>query len=115
MTDSCIFCRIVAGELPAERLYEDEDVIAFRDIQPVAPIHILVIPRQHIGGPADLDEANAPLVGRMFVAASRIAAQEGFAEFGYRLVMNLGADGGQTVYHLHLHILAGRHMGWPPG
>ena len=115
MTESCIFCRIAAGELPAERLYEDEDMIAFRDIRPVAPIHILVIPRQHISGPADLNEANAPLVGRLCLAASKIAVQEGFAEFGYRLVMNQGTDGGQSVHHLHLHILGGQRMGWPPG
>jgi histidine triad (HIT) family protein len=115
MDNGCIFCRIAAGELPAERLYEDGTVLAFRDIRPVAPVHILVIPRQHIVGLADLDEATAPVMASLFLAARHIAAQEGLAEEGYRLVINQGVNGGQSVYHLHLHILGGRHMGWPPG
>jgi len=115
MDGQCIFCRIAAGELPAERLYEDDTVLAFRDINPAAPSHILLIPRQHIDGPAAVDEATAPILGHLVLAARRVAEQEGLAADGYRLVMNQGTNGGQSVHHLHLHVLGGRRMGWPPG
>lgn len=111
----CLFCRIVAGEIPAEPVYQDEDVLAFRDINPQAPLHVLVVPRRHIATLNDLAPADAELVGRMHLAAARIAAEHGIAEAGYRTVFNCNAQAGQTVFHLHLHVLGGRAMGWPPG
>lgn len=110
----CLFCRIVAGELPSRKVYEDEEVVAFRDIQPVAPTHILVVPRRHLDGLAAARPEDAPLLGRLLDAARRVAEQEGLAE-GYRVVVNQGAHGGQSVGHLHLHVLGGRSMQWPPG
>ncbi|MBN1967709.1 MAG: histidine triad nucleotide-binding protein [Anaerolineae bacterium] len=115
MSKSCIFCRIVARTAPAEIVFETETVLAFRDIRPVAPIHILVIPRQHLTGPADLDASSAGVMAEMFLAVKQIAAQEGFEADGYRMVLNRGTNGGQEVPHLHLHILAGRRLRWPPG
>jgi histidine triad (HIT) family protein len=116
LTDkSCIFCRIVAGEIPAKLVHEDEDTIAFRDINPQAPTHVLVIPRKHIASINDLTESDGGLIGRMHVAAKKIAHDEGVSELGYRLVTNTGAAAGQTVHHIHLHVLGGRSMGWPPG
>ena len=114
MTDpSCLFCRIVRGEIPAKLVASDDDSLAFRDINPQAPLHVLVIPREHV---ASLDEATDPaLVGRLALMAARIARDEGFAERGYRTVINTNADAGQTVFHVHLHLLAGRKLGWPPG
>jgi histidine triad (HIT) family protein len=111
----CVFCRIAAGELPADIVYRDDDVVAFRDLNPVSPHHLLVIPRRHIATLNDLDVADSAVAGQLLVTASRLADQFGFAERGYRLVMNCNADGGQTVFHIHLHLLAGRHHGWPPG
>ena len=113
MAESCLFCRIVAGEIPAARVAETDDCIAFRDINPQAPVHVLVIPREHV---ASLDSANDPAtIGRMALLAARIARDEGIAESGYRTVINTNADAGQTVFHVHLHLLGGRHLGWPPG
>jgi len=106
---------MVAGEIPPDKVYEDEDLLAFRDINPQAPLHILIIPKEHVPTLNDLDEAHQPLIGKMVQAAAGIAAREGVAESGYRTLMNCNADGGQTVFHIHLHLLAGRHMGWPPG
>ena len=111
---SCLFCDIAAGEIPATKVHADEDFIAFRDIDPKAPTHVLVIPRRHIPGLDALGDEDAGLVGRLLVAASRIAAAEDLAD-GYRFVINCGDDGGQTVHHLHLHILGGRPLRWPPG
>ena len=112
MTDSCLFCRIVRGEIPAKIVREDEHTVAFRDIDPKAPTHILVIPREHV---ASLDEATDPtLVGRLSLAAAEIARSEGITD-GYRTVVNTGAGAGQTVFHLHLHLLGGRKLTWPPG
>lgn len=111
--ESCLFCRIVRGEIPATIVRETEDFVAFRDINPQAPVHILVIPRRHV---ASLNAAtDASLVGRMSLLAVEIARQEGIAESGYRTVINTNDDGGQTVHHLHVHILGGRPMRWPPG
>lgn len=110
----CTFCRIVRGEIPSSIVYQDTHVIAFRDISPAAPTHILIVPRQHIENAAALDEQTAPLVSHMVMAAKTVAAAEK-ADKGFRLVFNNGADGGQTVNHLHLHLLAGRPMLWPPG
>jgi histidine triad (HIT) family protein len=112
MTDSCLFCRIVRGEIPAKIVREDEHTVAFRDIDPKAPTHILVIPKEHV---ASLDEATDPtLVGRLSLAAAEIARSEGLTD-GYRTVVNTGAGAGQTVFHLHLHLLGGRKLTWPPG
>lgn len=111
----CLFCRIVAGEIPSTRVHEDDAVIAFRDIAPRAPTHILLIPRRHIASAADLTEADGPLLGRLFAVAAEIARQEGVADAGYRLVTNIGRWGGQTVDHLHWHLMGGRAFEWPPG
>lgn len=111
---SCIFCRIAAGEIPAERCFESDDVVAFRDIDPQAPTHILVIPREHIVSLAAVTPDREGLVGRLHGVAARLAAEEGL-EAGWRTVCNVGEDGGQTVFHLHLHLLGGRPMRWPPG
>ena len=115
MTDNCLFCRIAAGEIPAQVVFEDDYTLAFRDIDPKAPTHVLVIPRRHIASVNDLDALDADLVGRLFLTAREIAAAEGIAEAGYRLVMNTGADAGQSVAHIHLHLLGGRDLAWPPG
>lgn len=111
----CIFCKIGAGEIPADKLYEDDHVVAFRDLNPQAPLHALVIPKAHIGTLNELDEANQAVMGRLFLAAKQVAAQQGLAEDGYRTVVNCNNHGGQTVYHIHLHLLGGRQMTWPPG
>jgi len=110
-----LFGKILRGELPADRVWEDERCIAFRDINPAAPTHILVIPRQHIATANEFAEADKALLGHLLWVASQIAEQQGVSQDGYRLVINCNADGGQTVYHLHIHLLAGRGMGWPPG
>ena len=111
----CLFCKIAAGELDTELVYEDEEVVAFNDLNPQAPIHVLVIPRKHIATLNDLESADAGLVGRLYLAAKTLARKKGVDDSGYRTLMNCNADGGQTVFHLHLHLLGGRRMGWPPG
>ena len=111
----CLFCRIVAGEIPAKIAYEDDDVIAFHDLNPQAPLHVLVIPRKHIATINDIQPDDAALIGKLMLAAKQVAADAGYADDGYRVVMNCGADAGQTVFHIHLHLLAGRHLSWPPG
>jgi histidine triad (HIT) family protein len=117
MAETCLFCKIVAGEIPAQIVYQDEHVTAFRDIHPQAPVHLLIIPNQHIPSVADLTEAQAPLLGAMTRAAASIAAREGIStsDQGYRLLINYGEDGGLVVYHLHMHLMGGRKLGWPPG
>ena len=112
---SCLFCRIVDGELPATRLHDDDLIIAIRDIEPEAPTHILLIPKAHIVSAADLGEADGPLLGRVFEVAADLARSEGVADAGFRLVTNVGDEGGQSVHHLHVHLLGGRPMQWPPG
>lgn len=112
-TDDCLFCRIVRREIPASIMWEDEHALAFRDVDPKSPIHVLVIPKRHV---ATLNEAtDAVLLGRLLLAARELAEGEGIAQTGYRTVINTGADAGQTVFHLHVHVLGGRHMKWPPG
>jgi histidine triad (HIT) family protein len=111
----CLFCKIIAGDIPADIVYESEHAIAFRDINPQAPTHVLIIPRQHIATVNALESGDAQLVGELFLAAKQIARQEGVAERGYRLTMNCNAAAGQTVFHLLLHLLGGRDLGWPPG
>ena len=110
----CLFCKILEGEIPAERVYEDDQVIAFRDINPQAPFHCLVIPRKHISTLNDIADEDREVVGHMIQAAAKIAKQEGFNQDGYRTVFNCNTHGGQTVYHIHLHLLGGKPMGWPP-
>ncbi len=115
MAADCLFCRIVAGELPSTQVYADELIIAIRDIAPRAPTHILLMPRTHIVSAADLTDLDATLVGRIFATAAELARQEGIAADGYRVTTNVGRYGGQTVDHLHFHLLGGRQMTWPPG
>ncbi len=111
----CLFCRMVAGEISADVVYEDDDVLAFRDINPQAPTHVLVVPKEHIGTINELNSSDAQIMGQLFLAAKKVAEQEGIAEVGYRTVMNCNEDAGQTVFHIHLHVLGGRRMTWPPG
>jgi histidine triad (HIT) family protein len=113
--NDCIFCRIAEGAIPATIVHSDAEIVAFRDIDPKAPTHVLVIPRRHIDSVNELDADDAALVGRLVLAAKAIARADGIAEPGYRLVLNTGPDGGQSVGHLHLHVLGGRGMTWPPG
>jgi len=114
MTD-CLFCKMVEGEIEPDTVYEDEYILAFRDINPQAPTHVLIIPKQHIATLNDLEEQHTELLGKMYLAAKKIARQEGLAEDGYRAVINCGKNGGQMVFHIHLHLLGGRAMQWPPG
>ena len=115
MRNDCIFCAIVDGSLPSTIIYSDDDVIAFRDVNPQAPVHVLVIPREHIASAAELTPAQDGLWAHLLHIAQKIAVDEGLDEQGYRLVTNIGTGGGQTVSHLHLHLLGGRFMAWPPG
>jgi histidine triad (HIT) family protein len=112
---SCLFCRLQRGEIPATIVFEDDALVAFRDINPRAPTHILLIPRRHVASTTDLAESDDALTGRLVRTAATLAAQQGLTERGYRLVLNSGPDAGQTVFHIHLHLLGGREMGWPPG
>lgn len=111
----CIFCKIVQQELPAKIVYQDDKVIAFDDLYPKAPIHKLIIPRKHIATLNDLEASDAPLTGHLFYVAQQLAKQDGIAEAGYRVVMNCNAAAGQAVFHIHLHLLGGRDLNWPPG
>jgi histidine triad (HIT) family protein len=111
----CLFCKIGAGEIPAQIIHETDETIAFRDINPQAPVHALIIPRRHIASINHLEEGDAGIVGKLFLAAREIAESEGFAEPGYRVTMNCNAAAGQTVFHIHLHLLGGREFTWPPG
>lgn len=115
MSEGCLFCRIAAGEIPAQMVYEGDEIVAFRDINPQAPTHILVIPRRHIASVNDMQPGDAELVGGLYLVARELAREEGIAEKGYRLVMNTGPGAGQTVHHIHLHLLGGRPLHWPPG
>ena len=115
MSDDCLFCKILAGDIPADIVYESDAAIGFRDINPQAPTHVLVIPRKHIATINDLQPGDEETVGSLFAAAREIAAQEGIADAGYRAVMNCNEGAGQTVFHIHLHVLGGRSLGWPPG
>lgn len=111
----CLFCKLAKSEINSDIVYEDDEVIAFRDIHPQAPCHILVIPRRHIATLNDANPEDATLMGKLTLTAQRVAKELGVAEDGYRLVMNCNGHGGQTVFHIHLHLLAGRSMHWPPG
>ncbi|AHE98894.1 histidine triad nucleotide-binding protein [Thioalkalivibrio paradoxus] len=111
----CVFCRIVAGDIPARVILETDTVLAFHDLNPQAPGHALVIPRRHIATLNDASDADRAILGDLLLAGAEVARILGFAESGYRTVMNCNRDGGQTVYHIHLHVLGGRHLSWPPG
>jgi len=111
----CIFCKIVKKEIPADIVYEDEKVLAFNDINPQAPYHILIIPKKHISTLLDLTEEDKELIGHIYLVAKKLAEEKGFADRGYRVVVNCKEEAGQTVFHIHFHVLAGREMGWPPG
>jgi len=113
MADNCIFCKIIRGEIPSAKLFEDDELLAFRDINPAAPLHFLVIPKKHISGPAAVTAEDEQLIGKMLRIGSEIAKKEGVEDF--RVVFNNGAQAGQTVFHIHMHILGGRNLSWPPG
>jgi histidine triad (HIT) family protein len=112
---NCLFCRIIAGEIPASKVYEDDRVVAFNDINPQAPMHILVVPRRHIATLNDLTSDDDGIVGELVRRGSLIASERGYAASGFRTVFNCNADAGQAVFHIHLHVLAGRKLSWPPG
>ena len=111
----CLFCKFVNGEIQPDKVYEDDEVLAFRDINPQAPTHILIIPKRHIATLNDLEASDASLIGKLYLAARDIAGQEGIAAAGYRTLINCNEQAGQSVFHIHLHLLGGRGMGWPPG
>lgn len=111
----CPFCRIAAGTIPADIVHQDDLVVAFRDLHPKAPTHVLLIPRRHVASAAELTDADGEMLGRLFSVGARIAADDGIAEKGYRLVSNVGPGAGQSVFHLHFHLLGGRSLSWPPG
>lgn len=113
MSDDCLFCKIAKGDIPADKLYEDDDIIAFRDISPQAPVHFLVVPKKHISGPAAVAREDQELIGKIVRMGGEIAEQEGIAH--YRILFNNGEQAGQSVFHIHMHVLGGRTMSWPPG
>ncbi len=115
MSNDCLFCKILAGEIPAELIYESDTAVGFRDINPQAPVHVLVIPRKHIATINDIEDEDRAAIGSLYTAAKEIAAAEGIAEDGYRAVMNCNEGAGQSVFHIHLHVMGGRPMSWPPG
>lgn len=114
MSENCLFCKIVKEEIPAEKIYEDDELLAFRDIAPQAPVHFLLIPKKHIRGPADVGTEDEALIGKMMRIGAELAARDNIGD-DFRVVFNNGAQAGQTVFHLHMHILGGRDMNWPPG
>lgn len=113
MSENCLFCKIIRGEIPADKLYEDDDILAFRDISPQAPVHFLVIPKKHISGPDGVTAEDDQVIGKMIRIGEEVAGKEGVEQ--YRLVFNNGEQAGQTVFHIHMHVLGGRSMTWPPG
>lgn len=113
MAEDCLFCKIIQGDIPADKLYEDDEVLVFRDIAPVAPLHFLVIPKKHISGPSGVAEEDEQVIGKMMRIGNQVAREEGIEQF--RLVFNNGAEAGQTVFHIHMHVIGGRSLNWPPG
>ncbi len=111
----CIFCKIISGEIPSKKVYEDDLVMAFNDVSPEAPVHVLIVPKEHIASANDITEENADVIKNIFLAAKKIAKDLNVAEEGYRIVNNCGENGGQSVKHLHFHLLGGRNLSWPPG
>lgn len=112
--ENCIFCKILKGEIPSEKVYEDEKVYAFKDINPEAPVHVLIIPKKHISSANELTEDNKEVIGDVYYAAQKIAKELGIADKGYRIINNCGEDGGQTVFHIHFHLMGGKKLNWPP-
>lgn len=115
MGESCLFCRIASGEVPGEKVFEDDEVLAFKDINPQAPLHLLVIPKKHLTSIGETGPEDAALLGRTLLTCSQLAKDNGYADSGYRVVNNTGTEAGQTVHHIHFHLLAGRPLSWPPG
>ena len=115
MTDNCLFCRVARGEIPAKIVAETSECVAFRDINPQAPVHVLVIPKRHVASLDAATDGDAELLGRMALLAAQVARDENIADTGYRTVVNTNAGAGQTVFHVHAHVLGGRHLSWPPG
>ena len=115
MSQDCIFCKIARHEIPSQIVFEDEDVVAFKDLNPVAPVHILIIPKEHISGVMAITEENGVIVQKIFLAAKKLAEENGVDQTGFRLVVNHGRGAGQSVFHIHLHLLGGRPLSWPPG
>lgn len=115
MSNECIFCKIIDGSIPSKKVYEDEMVLAFHDVTPVAPIHILIIPKKHISSIMDVEEADLGYISRIHLAAQKIAKDFGLDDKGFRVVNNCGKEGGQTVFHIHYHLIGGRNLSWPPG
>ncbi|ADK13871.1 MULTISPECIES: histidine triad nucleotide-binding protein [Clostridium] len=113
--EECIFCKIIKGEIPSEKIYEDDMVLSFKDIEPAAPVHVLIIPKKHIGSINDLTEDDSKIIAHIYLVAKQIAAKLGIDEKGYRIVTNCGEEAGQTVHHVHFHLLGGRSFAWPPG
>ncbi|MCB1858853.1 MAG: histidine triad nucleotide-binding protein [Gammaproteobacteria bacterium] len=113
--EDCLFCKMVNGEITPDKVYEDDQVLAFRDINPQAPVHVLIVPKRHIATLNDLQPEDRETMGSLFIAAKKVAEQEGVAERGYRTLINCNREGGQVVFHVHLHLVGGRPMGWPPG
>jgi histidine triad (HIT) family protein len=111
----CLFCGIIDGNVPANLVYQDDQIVAFKDIKPRAPVHFLIIPRKHLAGVLDIEPQDHALIGEIFQVASRLAREQGIADTGFRVVVNSGADAGQSVFHLHYHLIGGRRMSWPPG
>ena len=111
----CLFCAIAEGKMKAQIVFQDENIVAFKDIAPRAPVHILLIPRKHLARVADIGDQDRALIGQIFQTAAQLAREQGIAESGFRIVVNSGADAGQSVFHLHYHLLGGRRMSWPPG
>lgn len=113
--EACVFCKILAGEIPSTKVHEEDGIVAIRDVNPQAPVHVLLIPREHIADTNAIEEKHAGLIGRIHIAAARTAEKLGVAKTGYRLVLNCGRQAGQTVFHIHYHLLGGRALAWPPG
>ncbi|AZV55794.1 histidine triad nucleotide-binding protein [Clostridium sp. AWRP] len=113
--EDCIFCKIIKGEIPSEKIYEDDMVLSFKDIEPAAPVHVLIIPKKHIGSINDLTEDDSKIIAHIYLVAKQIATKLGIDEKGYRIVTNCGEEAGQTVHHVHFHLLGGRSFAWPPG
>jgi histidine triad (HIT) family protein len=113
--ENCLFCKIAGGQIPSKIVYQDEDVVAFEDINPQAPHHILLIPRRHIASMSDLTPEDGPTLAMLLIVANKLAQKLGLSERGYRFLTNVGPDAGQAVYHLHFHLIGGRKFGWPPG
>ena len=113
--NGCLFCSLVEGKIGASIVYQDDQIVAFKDVKPQAPVHVLIIPRKHIAGVPDIEPEDYVLIGQIFQVASRLAREQGIANSGFRVVVNSGADAGQSVFHLHYHLIGGRLMSWPPG